>query len=294
MLHVTNGDSAAAAIARAGVGGRVLAWRDVLHEGPVPSLLADDELRETRARFLAGRGWATLHVARAELAERDRALAAADGEVVLWFEHDLSDQLQLIQVLDRLDGAHASLVQTDHYVATVPPPELARLFEGRPRVEHEQLELARRAWSAFRSPDPTAIEDVLSGDTSSLPFLAPALTRHLEQFPSVQDGLSRTERQILECAEAGVPGPTELFRAVAASEQAEFLGDRQFDDHVDVLRRGGALARLELTELGRDLLAGRADWVELHGSDRWLGGVHVAGREPAWRWDRDARALRAA
>ena len=36
-------------------------------------------------------------------AERDRTLAAnRDGEYVLWFEADLYDQLQIIQILDRL------------------------------------------------------------------------------------------------------------------------------------------------------------------------------------------------
>ena len=35
------------------------------------------------------------------------------------------------------------------------------------------------------------------------------------------------------------------------------------------------------------MLAGRADRVALAGLDRWLGGVHLHGRE-VWRWD-DAR-----
>jgi hypothetical protein len=36
-------------------------------------------------------------------AERDRTLAAnRDGEYVLWFEADLYDQLQIIQILARL------------------------------------------------------------------------------------------------------------------------------------------------------------------------------------------------
>ncbi|HYM57954.1 MAG TPA: hypothetical protein VES79_08320 [Solirubrobacteraceae bacterium] len=35
----------------------MLAWRDVLHEGPVP-MLAPTELRGVRARFIASQGWA--------------------------------------------------------------------------------------------------------------------------------------------------------------------------------------------------------------------------------------------
>ena len=40
--------------------------------------------------------------ARDHLSQRDRGLVESlnHDEVVLWFEHDLSDQLQLIQILD--------------------------------------------------------------------------------------------------------------------------------------------------------------------------------------------------
>ncbi len=35
MLHVTNGTSVS--LAESGLGGEILAWVDVLHEGPVPA-----------------------------------------------------------------------------------------------------------------------------------------------------------------------------------------------------------------------------------------------------------------
>ena len=52
MLHVTNGDSVVETMRQAHVVGDVVAWRDVLHEGPVPAL-DPAELRAVRARFLA-------------------------------------------------------------------------------------------------------------------------------------------------------------------------------------------------------------------------------------------------
>jgi hypothetical protein len=41
---------------------------------------------------------------------------------------------------------------------------------------------------------------------------------------------------------------------------------------------------LMLTDDGRRVLAGDADRVRLRGIDRWLGGVHLTGRGPVWRW----------
>jgi len=46
-----------------------------------------------------------------------------------------------------------------------------------------------------------------------------------------------------------------------------------------------AAQRYAVTDVGRDVLAARADHAELNGIDRWLGGVHLEGRRPAWRWD---------
>ena len=37
MLHITNGDTAAGTLRQTTLGGDVPAWRDTLHEGPVPS-----------------------------------------------------------------------------------------------------------------------------------------------------------------------------------------------------------------------------------------------------------------
>src|SRR5918911_4354026 len=133
MLHLTNGDSAAGTLAETGIEGRVLPWRDVLHEGPVPDLPAG-ELRGVRAQFIAARGWAPLDAAEADMRERDAALAAAlvSEPVVLWFEHDLYDQLQLIQVLSRVpDSAEVSGILVDRFLGALPADELAALWPAR-------------------------------------------------------------------------------------------------------------------------------------------------------------------
>src|SRR5438034_7568459 len=54
-----------------------------------------------------------------------------------------------------------------------------------------------------------------------------SLQRHLEQFPSLQGGLSRTERQILEVVSSGSHKPLEIFLATQEKEESPFLGDRK-------------------------------------------------------------------
>ena len=92
MLHITNGDSAVPGIQATGVGGDVIAWRDALHEGPVPGDLDAEELRPVRARFLAASGWGDADAIEADMRARDTRLGTAlarDEVVVVWLEHDL-------------------------------------------------------------------------------------------------------------------------------------------------------------------------------------------------------------
>src|SRR5512146_1559563 len=101
-LHISNGD--ATDVPGTGLARRVVYWRDVLHEGPVPDVTAP-ELRRIRAEYLTGYDGAGHAEVMRQLTERDQAVEASrDGEYVLWFEADLYDQLQVIEILARLAG----------------------------------------------------------------------------------------------------------------------------------------------------------------------------------------------
>ena len=102
FLHVANGTSTTMTIEAARIPGAVSIWADPLHDGPVPGNLTDDGLIEVRARHLSDRhDAASLSAAIEELRAWRRAVAAHDiyRELVLWYEHDLFDQLNLIQLL---------------------------------------------------------------------------------------------------------------------------------------------------------------------------------------------------
>ena len=48
---------------------------------------------------------------------------------------------------------------------------------------------------------------------------------------------------------------------------------------------------IALTETGRALLDGAVDRVARCGIDRWLGGVHLEGHGPVWRYDAESRRV---
>lgn len=318
-LNITNGDSAAGTLSDAGIAGKIIAWRDVLHEGPVDSSLSLEDLSTQRARFIAEQGWDDFAHVSGNFAERDHAIRHLDyfDEVVLWFEDDLYDQLQLIQLLDffaATPGKKLSLVVVDGYIPPLSARQIAFLDENRPGVTKAQLELAVKAWRAFGSADPTAVADVLVESTASLPYLARALTRQLEEFPSTDNGLSRSEREALTAIEAGHSTPVRAFLEVARLQESIFLGDIVFYSYLQRLsgkknalvtwsdgrpvvapdsRRAREFVdgELTVTPLGREVLAGKRDWQMINTRTRWLGGVEIVPGGGGWRWDRDRRQL---
>jgi len=111
-LHITNSDAAGEVLKRSGLGGNVLPWRDTMFEGPFPAGLDLAATSRVRAAYLAGLGLPEGRI-RADLAARDAALGKAGSydAVTLWLEHDLLDQLQLLQLLDWF--ADADIGETD-------------------------------------------------------------------------------------------------------------------------------------------------------------------------------------
>jgi hypothetical protein len=280
MLHVTNGDAVVPELAAAaGVDpADVLAWRDVMHDGPVPAGLGPDALAEVRARHLTARGWSHADAvevsegaALAMFRERDARLAAhpSDAEVVLWFEDDLFDALQLAQIEDRLAGRPGLVTRVR--LRHPPRGDLCAALTARELIDPDPA-----AFAALRSDDPRK-------------WLAvPAFTRLLEELPDSRTGLSRLERQILEALEPGPLTPGDLFAAATTAEQPPWVGDASLFVLADELAPLVARVdrRYELTPDGADVIVGHATRPR---AERWLGGVHLGPGRPDWAFNGASR-----
>ena len=164
LLHVANGTSVTMTLAPAGIPGATSIWADPLHDGPVPGGLDDDALTALRTRYHAPSAAAAdpgndMRRWRQVIVEHD-----AYDELVLWYEHDLFDQVNLLQLLPFV-RAHVpaskpvSLICIDsfpgrtnfHGLGELQPRELASLFPTRRPVTTAQYELAERAWQRVSS-----------------------------------------------------------------------------------------------------------------------------------------------
>jgi hypothetical protein len=283
----------------------------------VPGHLAPAELRRVRAGHLARR--VGQDVPPGEFADRDRALEAnARGEYVLWFEADLYDQLQLVQVLDALarlevEPSRISLVSIGEHqgiahfggLGELTPDQLGRLAAQAVVLRPETLELAVVAWRAFTAAEPDGLPALTGARSPELRFLGEAFARLVQEYPSRSDGLSRTERRVLLAVAEAPASAGHAFRWVHDAEARPFLGDVLcYAVMRDLAEAAHPLLEIEagempfracgvaLTATGRGVLGGDRDHVALNGIDRWIGGVHLAGNTVPWRYDDRLERLR--
>ena len=319
-VHVRCGHDILGRLEEAGLPGTFLCWADPLCEGPVTPDLAPDKRRALRADWLANRfGEAPADMA-ARLSKEDAALETAlerAGEVVLWFEHDLYDQIILSHLLQRLApfataGGRVTLIcigdhpSVDRFcgLGQLDAGDLATLFVERQPVTGRAFEASRLGWQAFAEAGPEQILALITDPErlQPLPFLIGALRRHLQQYPWRADGLALTEWMILDAIDLGANSPLACFKSVQLREEAPWLGDAMFFAWVRDLAAGtepllviddpedhpGCPVRL--TERGRAVLFGKSDAFQGRTVDRWLGGYRLTSDSP-WRWDANAETL---
>lgn len=308
-LNITNGDSSVALMQQGGIKGEILPWRDVLHEGPVPAGLSLDELSLVRGEFLSSIGWISADNAKKSFTNRDSSLKNFSNfeKIVLWFEHDLYDQLQILQVLDwfscvdEIETVQLSMVCTENYLGLCSPEKINELQEFEQTVDNDQLSLARKAWACFKEPEPSNWNQLLNEDTSALPFLHGAVERHLEEFPDLRTGLSRTASTLMAIVKNNHYHGVKVFQEQQKTEERIFMGDLSFWKILDELinsRHSLIKPKLDnkrfdprnqndtlaLTAMGKRVLDGERNWMDEHRIDKWLGGVYLNANN-VWFWD---------
>lgn len=318
ILHIVNGDAVASLLGQTNLTGEMIAWRDILHEGPVPGGMRREELRRLRSNFLATQGWATYYGTLNEMTERDQMLENyKQGAYVLWFEADLYDQLQLCQVLNTLrqlsvSPQQISLICIGEFpgiqrfvgLSQLLPQNLVQLYARRRTCNEATITAASTAWRAFCGGDPTQLLRLGELDRDMLPFLTEALTRLAQEYPSTANGLSLSQKRILSVLANKPVAADRVFKMISDQEKRPYLSDTTCYAYIDELVNARyplvkvednpapvAKPKLFITATGSDVLGNSQDHIALNGIDKWIGGVHLQSGSPGWRYNEQLSTL---
>jgi hypothetical protein len=239
--------------------------------------------------------------------------------IALWVDPDPNSQLTLIWLLDYLrrhskTSLHLSMVQAGVKIGDHKPEELTGLSSV--KIEGEHLEVASKAWQAWRQPTPQVWFNLLSEDISILPQLRLTVLELLEELPMKDTGLGATEMRMLELISARAAGPFAVFpghkkpnkrRVFGYWEVGELLdglarcpepavsgldeGPFTLEMHEDKARHARyKQSKLKLTPLGEAVLAGTEDFSRHNPLHRGWGATELTS-DRLWRWDPATRNL---
>lgn len=317
MLHIVNGDCVGDKLKTGNIRGDILVWREIYPIGPVFPDMAVEQRASLRAPYLEKTLGisADSYVAGCEAQEQQLRAFREYDEVVLWFEHDLFDQLMLSYLLhwfsrQALGRTKLNLLCIGDYpgidvfrgLGQLTTRQLEGLSGTWQRIGQPQLEAGSKIWEAYASNDVERHAALLQEDTSALPFAHAALAMHLSRLPSAKNGLGIVEQTTIELIRQGANNPRKLFQAVGKQLHALGMGDLEFwhrlrslaEQPHALLEITGAVdapdSQVVLTPLGLAVAEGTQDWVALKGMDEWYGGLRLQGKLP-WRWDGGRRQV---
>ncbi len=219
---------------------------------------------------------------------------------MLWFEHDLYDQLQMLQVLTaleelELEPGRVSVVQTDHYLANMTVDEIIPLLPKRRTATAAIFQSARRNWERFTSSSPArSLRGGGRRRDRAAASCAPRCSGCARSIHGRATGCrDRSVRRSMPLTR-GRRARKSCSRARRRAKRRFFLASAIFERCSRISARGdGALIeeeeapRSSRPRSGRRVIAGDADWLDEHPIDRWIGGVHLV-RGNVTRWDEDA------
>jgi hypothetical protein len=321
-LHIRCGSDIRGALKKAGFIGAFHEFADPFCQGPVRDLPMADFIAE-RARFTA-QAYDLFDNVALERERTDYQLfdkLSAFEQVILWFEHDSYDQLILAFLLAQFGKRRDMPAVLLICAAEVPAvsrfvglgqlsPEVIRwLWAARRPIGAADFAFGDKVWKAITAPSPLDLLAIAKAGTPPIAPMARALMRHLQDLPSTKNGLSLTQQLALETiAEHGPAEARALFHPYAREkEPLPFLGDIMFWDVLRELADAQTPAilaqsedshqrwpgrRVSLTEAGRALLAGQADWLSCGPRPRFVGGVEIIAGQAAWRFDRASQTIR--
>lgn len=318
MLHIRCGDDIIKKIMNARLPGRAITWAEPLCDGPVTDTVLHNVL-DQRLDFITHRYGLKPKFVKKGLEKQDKTLQTAERheEIVLWIEADLYDQMIMVYLVEQLKQIcpeETKISVICRYVqkgfGSLEAPQLAKMFETRHLLSAEDIALLNKVWCAYTSSDPSVLSNLLETETFPELFkhLKSGLERHLEDVFWTTDGLSKTERYVLECVNAGTVSPIEIYKQWSEVEGSAWLPDALFFAYIfEMISAANPLLssnqarkaeelKLNLTENGKKVLSGELHRKELwKDMDRYRGGLHIADETGMnFLWNPEKKAVIAA
>ena len=253
-LHILNGDCAEGLWKQCEFNGQSLVWREIYLEGPLPETEDPACFRTARAEYLshfaelAGIGISRLCQYLQKL--DDSILNLPDSsDLMLWFDSCIFDQTLLMRILylfnrKKTGKGKVFLYCCDGYCLTI--NDFKHGWSKKVQLLPHDLEIAEKAWLCFQRKDAEGMMQLAEKENfERMPKMRKALFRCIDEAQPDRNGLTRTQRQIVQLVAEGHHSFMEIFKGLDAFEEYPFLGDTACQRQLETLIRKGLLVRCD-------------------------------------------------
>ena len=289
-LHITNGDSTTNYLQKLNFSGEFITWREMLCEGKTTTDVGSESFWKNRFEFLKSSYKITKNKFINYTLKEYRNLCNKKDqkEIVLWFEHDLFCQINMIAIISWLKryrkGYHISLVcsgkieKSDKLfgLSELSETQIKEHYKNRIELTQDDIEYADYMWQLYCSDSPLRLETIYKfNPMSPFQYLASALEAHLKRFPSLENGLNSVENTILKTSEKHPLATKEKLVSRLLQEQEIYgFGDLQYAHKIDSLRKlFSSFNPVKLNKKGKEVLKNQLNFYgQIRNDISYLGG----------------------
>jgi len=245
IIHVLNGDSTVKNLAKYGIPGDVIVWRELLCEGPVHFTVGSDEFWKERYAYFEN------EIGVSKLVYFDKTIKeiikledlSKFSEVVLWFEYDLFCQVNLLAACTYLLQNYRKdltyyLVCTGKVkeqeqlqsLSDFPPTEYSILYKNKVKLTKHNLLFAEQCWNVYAENNEEKLRAFNFNQCAKFNYLQDAMNQHLLRFPK-ENGLNQIENKIVEIIKDSAQTSNEIVRELLIWQKGNTVygfGDIQY------------------------------------------------------------------
>ena len=290
-LHITNGDCTTNYLKSLNFSGDFITWREMLCEGKTTTDVGSEDFWKIRFDFLKKSYKVTKKTFIDFTLKEYRLLCQKKNqeEIILWFEHDLFCQINMIAVISWLKRYRKDVpiflicsgdikgVKKRLGISELSKKQIKEHYDARVLLKQDDIEYADYIWQLYCSDSPLRLETVYKFDPMSpFTYLSEALEAHLKKFPSLHNGLNEIENTILTTAANKIySSKKELVETLLKQQTVYGFGDSQYLTRLDELKKlFTSFDPVKLSRKGNQVLNNQLNFYrEIRNENSFLGGA---------------------
>ena len=290
-LHITNGDFTTKRLENLKIDGKIITWREMLCEGKTTADVGSEKFWRTRFDFLKSSYKTSKKTFIDYTLKEFRSLCnqKEQDEIILWFEHDLFCQVNMLAVISWLKryrkGRQISLVCSGKIknqdklfgLSELSDKQLKQHYANKITLTNDDIEYADYIWQLYCSDSPLQLENAYKlNQNLTFSYLEKAIKDHLLRFPSIENGLNKIENNILTTANNHkFDNKNNFINHLLIKQENYGFSDLQYLNKINLLKKMfTSFSPVKLSRIGKQVLHQQTNYYGKIRSDfSYLGGA---------------------